>query len=47
MIVCIVVIRERRHTWSAIRAIGRPGITAASCSTAATIFYINAALVRE
>jgi drug/metabolite transporter (DMT)-like permease len=42
MILCIIVIQERRRTWPAIRAIGRPGIAAALCSTAATIFYINA-----
>ncbi|HME24254.1 MAG TPA: DMT family transporter [Acetobacteraceae bacterium] len=42
MIFCIIAIRERRRTWPAIRAIGRPGIAAALCSTAATIFYINA-----
>jgi hypothetical protein len=42
MILCVIAVQERRNTWSAIRAIGRPGLVAASCSTAATIFYINA-----
>jgi drug/metabolite transporter (DMT)-like permease len=42
MILCVIVVQERRNTWHAIRAIGRPGIAAAVCSTAATIFYINA-----
>jgi drug/metabolite transporter (DMT)-like permease len=42
MILCVIVIQEQRRTWSAIRAIGRPGIAAALCSTTATIFYINA-----
>jgi len=42
MILCIIVIQERRRTWPAIRAIGRPGIAAALCSTTATIFYLNA-----
>lgn len=38
----MIAIQERRATWSAIRAIRRPGIAAALCSTTATIFYINA-----
>src|ERR1700736_2652934 len=42
MILCVIVARERRSTWPAIRAIGRPGLAAALCSTAATLFYINA-----
>jgi drug/metabolite transporter (DMT)-like permease len=42
MILCIIVARERRGTWGAIRAIGLPGLAAALCSTAATILYINA-----
>jgi drug/metabolite transporter (DMT)-like permease len=42
MILCVIAVQERRNTWGAIRAIGRPGLVAASCSTAATIFYINA-----
>jgi drug/metabolite transporter (DMT)-like permease len=25
MILCVIAIRERRNTWRAIRAIGRPG----------------------
>jgi hypothetical protein len=32
MIICIIVIQERRRTWSVIRAVGRPGIAAALCS---------------
>ncbi len=42
MILCVIAVQERRNTWSAIRAISRPGLVAASCSTAATIFCINA-----
>ena len=42
MILCVIVMRHRRGTWDAIRAIGRPGLLAAFCSTAATILYINA-----
>jgi drug/metabolite transporter (DMT)-like permease len=42
MILCVIAAQERRNTWGAIRAIGRPGLAAALCSTAATIFYINA-----
>jgi drug/metabolite transporter (DMT)-like permease len=42
MILCVIAVQERRNTWGAIRAIGRPGIVAACCSTAATMFYINA-----
>jgi drug/metabolite transporter (DMT)-like permease len=42
MILCVIAVQERRNTWGAIRAIGRPGIVAAGCSTAATLFYINA-----
>jgi drug/metabolite transporter (DMT)-like permease len=42
MILCVIAIQKRHATWSAIRAIGRPGIAAALCSTTATIFYINA-----
>jgi drug/metabolite transporter (DMT)-like permease len=42
MILCVIIARERRNTWPAIRAIGRPGVAAALCSTAATLFYINA-----
>jgi drug/metabolite transporter (DMT)-like permease len=42
MILCVIAVQERRHTWGAIRAIGRPGVVAACCSTAATMFYINA-----
>ena len=42
MILCVIVVQERQETWRAIRAIGRPGLVAAACSTAATILYINA-----
>jgi len=42
MILCVIAAQERRRTWTAFRAIGRPGIAAALCSTTATIFYINA-----
>ena len=42
MILCVIVMQERRRTVVAIRAIGRPGLVAAFCSTAATILYINA-----
>jgi drug/metabolite transporter (DMT)-like permease len=42
MIFCVIAVQERHRTGPAIRAIGRPGIAAALCSTAATIFYINA-----
>src|ERR1700722_20214564 len=28
MILCVIVARERRSTWPAIRAIGRPGLAA-------------------
>jgi drug/metabolite transporter (DMT)-like permease len=42
MILCVIAIQERRNTWAAIRAIGRPGIAAAVCSTTATLLYINA-----
>ena len=42
MILCAIAVQERRGTVAAIRAIGRPGIAAALCSTAATILYLNA-----
>jgi drug/metabolite transporter (DMT)-like permease len=42
MILCVIVVRERRGTWRAMWAIGRPGLLAALCSTGATILYINA-----
>jgi drug/metabolite transporter (DMT)-like permease len=42
MILCIVVVQERRRTVAAMRAVGRPGLAVALCSTAATILYINA-----
>jgi drug/metabolite transporter (DMT)-like permease len=42
MILCVILVQERRNTWRAIAAIGRPGLVAAACSTAATILYINA-----
>ena len=42
MILCVIVVQERRRTMAAIRAVGRPGLAAALCSTAATILYLNA-----
>ena len=42
MILCIILVQERGRTIPAIKAIGRPGVVAALCSTAATLFYINA-----
>jgi drug/metabolite transporter (DMT)-like permease len=42
MILCVIVAQERGRTVAAIRAIGRPGLVAALCSTAATILYLNA-----
>src|ERR1017187_3887999 len=37
MILCVIAARERSNTWEAIRAIGRPGLVVAVCSSAATI----------
>ncbi len=42
MILCVIVVQERRPHLAAIRAVGRPGLAAAICSTAATFLYINA-----
>ena len=42
MTTCVIAFQERRNTWGAIRAIGRPGVAVALCSTAATLFYLNA-----
>jgi drug/metabolite transporter (DMT)-like permease len=42
MILCVIIVQERRNTLAAMRAIGRPGVAAALCSTAATILYLNA-----
>jgi drug/metabolite transporter (DMT)-like permease len=42
MILCVIVVQERRNTLAAMRAIGRPGVAAALCSTVATILYLNA-----
>jgi drug/metabolite transporter (DMT)-like permease len=42
MILAVIVVQERRRTIAAIRAVGRPGLMAALCSTTATIFYLNA-----
>jgi drug/metabolite transporter (DMT)-like permease len=42
IILCVIVAQERPRTVAAIRAIGRPGLIVALCSTAATILYINA-----
>jgi drug/metabolite transporter (DMT)-like permease len=42
MILCVIIVQERRRTIAAIKAVGRPGLAAAICSTAATFLYINA-----
>lgn len=42
MILCVIVVQERGNTMAAMKAIGRPGLAAALCSTAATILYLNA-----
>jgi drug/metabolite transporter (DMT)-like permease len=42
MILCVIIVQERRRTIAAIKAVGRPGMAAAICSTAATFLYINA-----
>ena len=42
MILCVIAVQKRRGTWRAFRAIGRPGLVAALCSTTATILYIHA-----
>ncbi len=42
LIFCIIIAQQRRRTVAAIRAVGRHGLVAAFCSTAATILYINA-----
>ena len=42
MILCVIVVQERRRTFAAMRAIGWPGLVAALCSTTATMFYLNA-----
>lgn len=42
MILCVIIVQERRRTIAAMKAIGRPGFAAAICSTAATFLYINA-----
>ena len=42
MILCVIVVQERGNPLAAFRAIGRPGVAAALCSTAATMLYINA-----
>ena len=42
MILCVIIVQERGNTLAAFRAIGRPGLAAALCSTAATILYLNA-----
>lgn len=41
-IACVMVWQNRRGTLAAVRAIGGPGLIAASLSTLATIFFINA-----
>jgi drug/metabolite transporter (DMT)-like permease len=42
MILCVIVVQERGRTLAVIRALGRHGVAAALCSTAATILYLNA-----
>jgi drug/metabolite transporter (DMT)-like permease len=42
MILCVILVQERGQTVRAIRAVGRPGLAAALCSTTATILYLNA-----
>jgi drug/metabolite transporter (DMT)-like permease len=42
MILCVIAARERGGALASIRAIGRPGLAAAFCSTAATILFLNA-----
>lgn len=42
MILCIIIVQERRRTVAAIRAVGRPGLAVALCSTTATVLYLNA-----
>jgi drug/metabolite transporter (DMT)-like permease len=42
MILGIIIVQERRRTLAAMRAVGRPGLAVALCSTAATILYLNA-----
>jgi drug/metabolite transporter (DMT)-like permease len=42
MILCVILLQERGNSWRVIRGIGRSGVVAALCSTAATILYINA-----
>lgn len=42
MILWVIVVPERGRSRAALRAIGRPGLAAALCSTAATILCLNA-----
>jgi drug/metabolite transporter (DMT)-like permease len=42
MILCVIAIQERGNTLTAMREVGRPGIVAALCSTAATILCLHA-----
>lgn len=42
MTLCVIIVQERRRTVATIRAVGRPGLVVALCSTAATILYLNA-----
>jgi drug/metabolite transporter (DMT)-like permease len=42
MILCVIIVQERGRTMEAVRAVGRPGLVVALCSTTATILYINA-----
>jgi drug/metabolite transporter (DMT)-like permease len=41
MILCVMLAQQRRRTAGAMWGIGWPGLVAASCSTGATILYIN------
>jgi drug/metabolite transporter (DMT)-like permease len=42
MILGVIIVQERGRTLAAMRAVGRPGLVVALCSTAATVLYINA-----
>jgi len=42
LIASYVIWRDRTGTLAAVRRIGRPGVVAAGCSTAATICFVNA-----
>src|SRR4051812_31726055 len=42
MILCWIIVQQRRRTLDAIRAVGVPGLAVALSSTVATVLYINA-----